>query len=423
MLKRPASETDVVKPRSRVAHRALRFVVCSIAAVLVLGGVGIGWAYVSVNSSLRTVDLDAALGSDRPPRGSAPAPSPTSASAKDHLPGLRLSPSPNSTSSSRPSPSPSATPASPRSGSTNVLVLGSDSRAGDNAAYGTTSLGARSDVAMIVHLNDGRRSASVVSIPRDTLVTRPACVTPEGAQDLGGPRKMFNESFAVGGAACAVKTVESFSGLRIDHLVQVDFTGFKRIVDALGGVEITVSKRIADRGSHLDLAVGTHRIDGEQALALVRTRKSIGDGGDLGRIRLQQVFLQALMREITDMGLLSQPKKLYELAEATAMSITTDRRLGTVASLLNFAASLKELNTDNIQMITMPVEPDRVDPNRVVPTTHVAEAVWGALRADQPLPPSSASPTGGAKDSAPPPVTFPAEPSTSPQPRMTPSAQ
>jgi anionic cell wall polymer biosynthesis LytR-Cps2A-Psr (LCP) family protein len=99
----------------------------------------------------------------------------------------------------------------------------------------------------------------------------------------------------VGGPACTVKTVEKMSGVRMDHYLEVDFKGFQKFVDELGGVDITTHRAIKDAGSHLSLSAGKHTLKGEQALALVRTRHGVGDGSDLGRIQLQQTFIKALI--------------------------------------------------------------------------------------------------------------------------------
>ena len=105
------------------------------------------------------------------------------------------------------------------------------------------------------------------------------------------------------------------SGIRMDHYIEVDFTGFKKLIDELGGVEITTTKAIDDSKSHLDLEPGTHTLDGEQSLGLVRTRKSVGDGSDLGRIQLQQAFMKALMDQVKSVGVFTNPKKLFDLAD------------------------------------------------------------------------------------------------------------
>ncbi|TGG81932.1 hypothetical protein D8771_17950, partial [Streptomyces albus] len=227
-------------------------------------------------------------------------------------------------------------------GSQDILVLGSDSRSGDNGKYGEDEGAARSDTAMVMHIDKGHKSASVVSIPRDTLIERPACESDTtGDQVPAEHRAMFNTAYEVGGPACAVKTVESMSGIRMDHYLEVDFTGFTKLIDELGGVEITTKTAIDDSKSHLDLEPGTHTLNGEQSLelidelggveittktaiddskshldlepgthtlngeqslGLVRTRKSVGAGSDLGRIQLQQAFIKALMDQTKSVG-------------------------------------------------------------------------------------------------------------------------
>src|SRR5262249_56556434 len=133
------------------------------------------------------------------------------------------------------------------------------------------------------------------AIPGDTLVDRPRCTDTNGTAYPAASAVMFNSAYSTGGAACAVKTVESLTGVRMDHYVEVDFSGFQKLIDDLGGVQVTTTKNIDDKNSHLDLQAGTHTLDGQQALGLVRTRHRVGDGSDLGRIQLQQALLQALV--------------------------------------------------------------------------------------------------------------------------------
>lgn len=338
-------------------RRALAIAAWSAAGVVLLGGGSLGYFYFKLNGNLKTVDIDQALGTDRPENID--------------------------------------------NGSMDILVLGSDSRGGANSEYGQDDGGsARSDTAMIVHLYDGHRKASVVSIPRDTMVTRPPCTVDKGKTDPGGPRRMFNESFTVGGAACAVKTVEKMSGIRMDHYIEVDFTGFKKIIDKLGGVEVTTSKPIKDGSSHLDLAAGTNKLNGEQALGLVRTRKSVGDGSDLGRIQLQQAFIKALIKQVKGIGIFDNPKRLLDVADTATKAITTDKSLGDVKSLMGFAQSLQGIDAQDMHMITLPVTWDVRDPNRVVPLTKESDMVWKALLADQPIPAEATENSAGAKGEA-----------------------
>ncbi|MFB7545595.1 LCP family protein [Streptomyces zaomyceticus] len=325
--------------------RKTAVLVSGALAVLVLGGAGLGYVYFKLDGNLDSVDINAQLGTDRP----------------DDV----------------------------DNGSMDILVLGSDSRSGDNGAYGKDEGGARSDTAMVVHVYEGHKKASVVSIPRDTLIDRPKCTDTRGAAVAGEQRAMFNTAYEVGGPACAVKTVESMSGIRMDHYIEVDFTGFKKLIDKLGGVEITTTAAIKDGKSHLDIEPGTHTLDGEQSLGLVRTRKSVGDGSDLGRIQLQQAFMKAFIDQVKDVGVFTNPKKLLDLADAATKAITPDSELDSVQELMGFAKGLSGIGAQNVHMVTMPVEYDPRDPNRVIPLEAQAQQVWTALKKDLPIPASA----------------------------------
>ncbi|MGW7434906.1 LCP family protein [Streptomyces sp. NPDC054849] len=343
------------KPAKR--RKAVVIAAWSAAGVVLLGGAGLGYFYVKFNGNLKTVDIDQALGTDRPQNVD--------------------------------------------NGSMDILVLGSDSRGGANGGYGPDDGGsARSDTAMIVHLYEGHERAAVVSIPRDTMTARPECTTGKGKTDPGGSRKQFNEAYTVGGAACAVKTVEKMSGIRMDHYIEVDFTGFKKIIDTLGGVEVTTTKPIKDAYSHLDLPAGPNQLNGEQALGLVRTRHGVGDGGDLGRIQLQQAFIKALIKQVKGVGLFDNPKRLLDLADAGTKALTTDKALGDVKSLMGFAQGLQGIDAQDMQMITLPVTTDVIDPDRVAPLKKGSQLVWDALLADQPIPAEATVNSTGDKGTA-----------------------
>ncbi|MBD0744919.1 LCP family protein [Streptomyces sp. CBMA152] len=337
-------------------RRALKIAAWSAAGVVMVGGVGLGYVYFKLNGNIKGVDINAQLGTDRPQDVD--------------------------------------------NGSMDILVLGSDSRAGANKEYGQDDGGARSDTAMIVHVYPGHKTASVVSVPRDTLVTRPSCTTPDGKTDPGGKRQMFNTAYEVGGPACAVKTVEQMSGIRMDHYIEVDFTGFKKLIDELGGVPVTTAKPIKDSKSHLDLPAGKHNLNGEQALGLVRTRHGVGDGSDLGRIQLQQAFVKALIERVKGVGVFHSPTKLYGLANAATKAITTDSDLSSINALIGFGNGLKGLGSENVKMVTLPVMYDPADPNRVLPQQAQSEQVWDALRKDLPIPASATKDSAGDKGDA-----------------------
>lgn len=211
---------------------------------------------------------------------------------------------------------------------------------------------------------------------------------------------MFNTAYEVGGPACAVKTVEKMSGIRMDHYIEVDFTGFKQLIDELGGVRITTTETIDDSKSHLNLEPGTHTLDGEQALGLVRTRKSVGDGSDLGRIQLQQAFIKALITQVKDIGLLSSPKKLYGIGDTATRAITPTPNWTPSRNSPGSPHGLKSLGAEDVNMITLPVRYDPADPNRVVPLEKASEQVWAALRADRPIPASATEESAGDKSDA-----------------------
>ncbi|MEV7521006.1 LCP family protein [Streptomyces sp. NPDC091371] len=327
-------------PRKR---RVLRIVLL-VVAVLILGAAGAGWwAYSHLNGNIDSVDLDKAIGDNRPPKVVA--------------------------------------------GAQNILVLGSDSRAGANGDldHGDVS-GARSDTAMLVHIPEGRAKATAVSIPRDTLITRPECKGANGKTVPAAKRVMFNSVYSLAGPACVVKTVEEMSGIRVDHFVEVDFAGFKGLVDALGGVTVTLDKPMTGAKGGLKLDAGEHRLNGTDSLKFVRTRYGYGDGSDLGRIGLQQQFMMAMLTEIKKQDAFGNPARLYTLADAGTKSLTTDSELASLSALADFAQSMKGVDPATMETIMLPVAYDKVDKNRVVVAEPQATQLWEALRNDQKIP-------------------------------------
>lgn len=336
---RPGSRRRA-QPRTRGRKVRRVLLPALLAAVLAAGGTA-WWLYRGLDGNLKesAVNLDKALGDDknRPRR---------EAGAGDAL---------------------------------NLLLLGSDAREG--------LAGARSDTALLVHVARGRTEAVAVSIPRDTLVTRPQCTRSDGTVVPAKRRVMFNSVYSQVGAACTVKTVEKMSDVRVDHLVEVDFAGFEGIVDAVGGVTVTLDKPI--NAGNLNLGVGEHRLDGEESLKFVRTRLGYGDGSDLGRIELQQEFLSALLTEIKEQDLLGSPAKLYRIADRLTDSLTTDSDLASLTALADFGRSLQGIDPASIETIMLPVEYDRIDANRVVAAEPQAAQLWDAIRADARIPESA----------------------------------
>ncbi|MFC8718400.1 LCP family protein [Kitasatospora sp. NPDC057198] len=333
--------------KHRTARRRGPRVALFVLAGLVLVGAGLGGAaYWKLNGNIRGVDISGQLGTARPPASTG--------------------------------------------GAFNVLVLGSDSRSGANGglAGGDTGDSARSDTAMVVHVNQAHTAASVVSIPRDTLVPRPACTDADGKQVAAARSAMFNSAYEVGGPACAVKTAEQLTGMRMDHFVEVDFAGFAGLIDAIGGVDVTTTVPIDDKDSGLHLDAGTHHLGGDRALAFVRTRHGIGDGSDLGRIELQKEMVRAMLGQVGSLGLASDPVAMWKLGDKLTSALTTDSDLASVSALVGMAQTVKKIGPDQLTMVTLPVVYAVSDPNRVVPKAPDAQQLWTALRGDRSVPQS-----------------------------------
>jgi LCP family protein required for cell wall assembly len=285
---------------------------------------------------------------------------------------------------------------------TNILIMGSDSREGSNGSYGNVD-GARSDTTLLVHIYEGREAATVVSIPRDSFVEIAGCKMLNGG--TSDPYKTkFNAAFAIGGPICTVKTVEKLTNVRINNFMVVDFEAFKKVVDAIGGVEVCLTSPAYDPiisgqgGSGLDLPAGYSTISGEQALAFVRARESLGDGSDLSRIERQQEFIASMVRGMTNKGLLTNPGMIYQVLNAVTSSITTNAEFASITALQDFALSLGSLKPSKINFVTTPYE---MVGDGNVGWTAQADELWAAIRLDKPWPPVEPTPSATPGSAAP----------------------
>jgi LCP family protein required for cell wall assembly len=261
----------------------------------------------------------------------------------------------------------------------NILLIGSDQRNGANARYGR-AVGERSDTIILLHLSPGGKKAVGISFPRDSMVQLPECKSRSGTT-IPAHLGMINESFNSGGAGCTWRTIESLTRIRVDHFAKVDFSGFKRVVDALGGVEICLPQRVDDQDSKLHLAAGRHIVKGDQALAYVRNRHGLGDGSDLGRIQRQQRFLGAVVKKATSNGILTNPGRLYSFLNAATKSVTTDRDF-TVDEMKKVAGSVQGMSAGKVQFVTVPPAPYAPDPNRIAWRQPAANNLFAAIRSD-----------------------------------------
>lgn len=325
-----------------------------MAFVLLLGGGAAWWVYERLDGNIKTEDFAAKLGDK-----------------------------------GRPLPT----------GALNVLLVGTDTREGENAAYGSDGGGAaqRSDTTILLHVPEGRRNALGVSFPRDLMVDVPACRKPDGgvSEPYFG---MFNSAMSLGGTACTISTVEHLTGVRVDHQITVDFVGFKKLVDALGGVPVHLDQPIDDQDARLHVPTGDVTLDGEQALGFVRVRKSLGDGSDLQRIQRQQLFLHAMIAKVKKESLLTSPSRMYTILDTATKAITTDPGLGSLSDLYSLLASLRNIPESAVAFETVPITAYQRDPNRVAMVRPEADVLFARLRDESaavlPAPSASATPSG-----------------------------
>lgn len=266
---------------------------------------------------------------------------------------------------------PASRPAQPTGNSAHgltFLIAGSDSLSSDpSTGTGAPALspgGQRSDVVMVVRLSPDRDQAAVVSIPRDSWVDIPE----------HGMAKV-NAAYSWGGPPLMVRTVEALTGVRIDHFAVVDFTGFKTIVDAVGGIDVA---RPVDEGVTDPL-----HLDGRGALDYVRVRQGLPHG-DLDRVRRQQNALRALNSKIVSGNLLSDPVACYELVDAVSRSVSVDDTL-TNDDLRSLAIGLRKLRNGTVVFATAPVaDVGQEGEQSVVHLDHERGAdLWRALGEDQ----------------------------------------
>ncbi|MFJ7335008.1 LCP family protein [Streptomyces sp. NPDC101110] len=244
----------------------------------------------------------------------------------------------------------------------NILLIGTDKRTGKgNGSYGDAGSVGHADTTILLHVSKDRSNATALSIPRDLITDIPDCPTTQedGSQKvIPGTRQVrFNTSLGQDGRtpSCTMRTVTALTGVKPDNFMVADFNAVKTLTSAVGGVEVCVGKDLDDPDSHLKLSKGMHTIEGEQALAFVRTRHAVGFGGDLSRIGLQQQFLSALMRKLKSNDTLTSPSKMLDLAEAGTKALTVDSQLDSIGKLKDLGLELGKLNTKNLTFTTTPV--------------------------------------------------------------------
>lgn len=276
----------------------------------------------------------------------------------------------------------------------NVLVLGTDERAGDDASYNDDN-GIRPDVLMIASIDVDNGGATMVNLPRDLVVDLPACEGDgEEYEGFAGGQDQLNHAMRYGGLDCQGNAVESITGVHLDHMVSIDFAGFENMVDSVGGVEMCVPEPIDDPNAHLQLEAGEQRLDGAEALGLARSRDSTDHGSDLGRIENQQRLIGAILREVQSGDILTRPNTLRDFLDSVTDSMVTDQGF-TLDVMMELAGAMREVDLENMHMVTVPVEDHPADPNKVAFQEPAAQELLSALAAGEVLPDSDDSGDGG----------------------------
>ncbi|MFE6978350.1 LCP family protein [Streptomyces sp. NPDC057682] len=274
----------------------------------------------------------------------------------------------------------------------NLLLVGTDGRdritAEEKRKYRLGGAPCHcTDTLMLVHLSEDRKRASVVSLPRDSYAELPAHRDGTSGKEHAAHPVKLNAAYAEGGPNLTVRTVEQMTGVKVDHYLEVDFTSFMTTVDTLGGVKICTSRPMKDSYTGLDLAAGTHELNGGQALQYVRSRH-IDGAADLGRMQRQQKFMASLIKQATSSGVLLNPVRFREVASTMLKSVRADTSFGTEQMLelgqamRGFSAASSEFTSVPLGNVAYPVKgigsTVKWDPKK-------SRALFEALREDKPL--------------------------------------
>jgi LCP family protein required for cell wall assembly len=326
--------------RARRSHTVAKVLLATLLTLGMVSGLSVAFLYRHLNGNLNVVDVSGQL-TDRPDK-------------------IRIS-----------------APKQPM----NILVMGSDSRDCDGCGIDKEA-GGGSDTTLLFHLSADRESAYGVSIPRDSLIDRPDCKSPDGDTIPGGTNVMWNAAYSYGGPACTIQQFEQTTGVRIDNYIVVDFGSFQDMVDAVDGVEVCVPEDIDSSEYGITIPAGTRTLNGKEALAYVRVRHGVGDGSDIGRIKRQQAFIAALTEKVISGGTLTRFDRLVRFLNAATASLTTD--IPNIKEMAKVGLQFKNIGLKRIRFITVPFVYSTAQPGRVE-WTEDAATLWKRIANDQPL--------------------------------------
>ncbi|WIB76801.1 LCP family protein [Curtobacterium sp. MCPF17_002] len=270
-------------------------------------------------------------------------------------------------------------------GGFNVLVVGTDNDPEQGTAYGERDA-TLNDVNILLHVSADHTNATAVSIPRDLVTPIPACPEVDGSGSTPAmAAQPINTAWGEGGLNCVVQTVQGLTGLDVQYSAAVSFNGVIEMSNAIGGVPVCVAQPIHDRYTGLDLPQGTSTLQGDQALAFLRSRHGVGDGSDLGRISSQQAFLSSLLRTVKSNDTLTSPTTLYKLARAAASNMQLSQSLGNIGTMVQMGRALQDLPLAQVNFVQYPgaTGGTGVYAGKVQPSTELAAQLFAKVRADQ----------------------------------------
>jgi len=275
-------------------------------------------------------------------------------------------------------------------GGFNILIVGSDTRQGQGGIGGSEEdeTSELNDVNMLLHVSQDQKNAVAISFPRDMVVTIPEC--PWTDPDRGTKVRStepINVAMYYGGLNCVAMTVAELTGLPIQFAGVITFNGVIAMSDAVGGVPVCTTGPIRDDAAQLDIGAGTTVLQGFQALAFLRSRLGVGDGSDLTRISSQQVYLSSLVRTLKSSETLSDPKKVYNIANAAISNMKLSSSLASINTMVSIGLALKNIPLERVTFVQYPgsTGADGVYTGKVKPNHVVGDAMMAYIAADQPF--------------------------------------
>lgn len=267
-------------------------------------------------------------------------------------------------------------------GELTILLVGSDSRAGQSLDDGET--GELNDVNLLLHVSADHKNATVISFPRDLMVPIPSCPGPKGEPNYypAMSEQMINSTLAEGGLPCVAATITELTGIPIPYAAMITFDGVIEMSSALGGVTVCLTEPITDPMVGLNLPAGDVTLEGYDALQFLRTRYGVGDGGDTSRISNQQMFMSALVKQLKGAATLSNPLMVYNLAKAGVQNMTLSSNMASVQFMQAVAGTVKDIDLEHINFVQYPsfghpYQPGRLTPDRASATVLINTVMSG----------------------------------------------